>query len=71
MAETSNTWKSIASAPQGVTVLTKIDDFKGERNVQKLTRRGRLWFVDDDYSMYVYYEPTHWKEVEESETTNR
>lgn len=64
MAETEKPWKPAATAPEGVTVLTKIDDFKGERNVQKLTRHGRLWFIDDDYSMYVYYEPTHWKEVE-------
>lgn len=41
-------------------VLTKIEDAKGERNVQRLRRRNNLWFVPDG-SMYVYYTPTHWK----------
>lgn len=41
-------------------VLTKIDDEHGERNIQKLKRRGGLWFFPDD-SMYVYYKPTHWR----------
>lgn len=45
--------------PEGVVVSTKIDDQKGERNVQLLKRRGRLWFFADG-SMYVYYTPTHW-----------
>ncbi len=52
-------WQLIESAPSGVLVLTKIDDEKGERNVAKLRRSGRLWFVPDG-GMYVYYEPTHW-----------
>lgn len=49
--------------PEGVEVLTKIDDERGERNVQKLTRRGNLWYTDPDPSkgIYVYYTPTHWK----------
>ena len=46
---------------EGVTVDTKIDDAKGCRNEQPLTRRGGLWFFPDG-SMYVYYTPTHWKE---------
>ena len=41
-------------------VETKIDDGKGCRNVQKLKHRGRLWLFPDG-SMYVYYEPTHWR----------
>lgn len=46
--------------PDDVVVETKIDDEHGERNRQTLKRRGRLWFVPDG-SMYVYYEPTHWR----------
>jgi hypothetical protein len=53
-------WQAIDSAPEGEVVLTKIDDREGERNVQKLKRSGRLWFVPDG-SIYVYYSPTHWK----------
>ena len=44
----------------GVVVETKIDDERGERNVQTLKRSGRLWFFPDG-SMYVYYTPTHWR----------
>ena len=53
-------WQPISSAPEGVEVETRIKDAKGERNVQTLTRRGRLWFFPD-MSMYVYYTPTHWR----------
>ena len=49
--------------PDGVAVMTKIDDEKGVRNEQQLKRQGRLWFFPDD-SMYVYYSPTHWKPVD-------
>lgn len=48
--------------PDGVVVETKIDDGKGVRNIQELKRQGRLWFLPDG-SMYVYYTPTHWKEL--------
>jgi hypothetical protein len=51
-------WQPIKLAPVDEVVLTKIDDENGERNVQKLKRRGNLWFMPDD-SMYVYYVPTH------------
>ena len=44
----------------GVVVMTKIYDAKGERNEQELKRRGNLWFFPDD-TMYVYYTPTHWR----------
>lgn len=44
--------------PEGVEVMTVIDDQDGRRNEQRLTRRGRLWFGG---SMYVYYTPTHWR----------
>lgn len=56
-------WQSIDSAPNGVPVLTKIHDERGERNEQPLKRQGRLWFFIDG-SMYVYYTPTHWKPLE-------
>lgn len=52
--------------PRGVAVETKIDDVNGCRNEQTLKRYQRepitrsLWLVPDD-SMYVYYEPTHWR----------
>lgn len=48
--------------PKETVVETKIDDGKGRRNVQKLFRKGRLWFIPDG-SMYVYYTPTHWRFV--------
>jgi len=51
-------WQPIKLAPVGEVVLTKIDDEHGERNVQKLKRKGRLWFTPDE-AMYVYYTPTH------------
>lgn len=56
-------WKSISSAPEGVVVMTRINDEHGIRNVQSLKRRGRLWFVPDD-SMYVYYSPTEWRSLD-------
>lgn len=55
-------WKSIESAPEGVEVETKIDDETGSRNEQSLVRNGRLWFYPD-MTMYVYYRPTHWREL--------
>lgn len=53
-------WKSISSCPEGVPVMTKIHDEKGERNVQTLIKRRGLFFAG---GMYVYYNPTHWKEA--------
>jgi hypothetical protein len=57
-------WKGIdiAPPPEGKPLWTKIHDGHGERNVQKLTRIGRLWYAGE---MYVYYTPTHWAEIEE------
>ena len=46
--------------PQDTVVETKIDDALGVRNEQRLQMHGRLWFYPD-MSMYVYYEPTHWR----------
>ena len=43
-------------------VLTKIDGDYGPRNEQELVRKGNLWFFPD-MSMYVYYRPTHYKEI--------
>lgn len=43
-------------------VETIINDEHGKRNRTLLKRQGRLWFLPDD-SMYVYYTPTHWREV--------
>lgn len=52
----------VALPPNGLEVMTKIDDGKGCRNEQTLKRQGALWFFTN-YEMYVYYRPTHWKEV--------
>lgn len=43
-------------------VETKIHDGKGCRNVQRLIRRGNLWFSPVG-NMYVYYTPTHWRNI--------
>ena len=56
-------WQTISTAPDGIVVETKIDDSLGVRNVTRLKRRGNLWFFPDD-KMYVYYQPTHWREVQ-------
>jgi hypothetical protein len=53
------TWHPASNAPQGVPVLTKISDERGDRNEQPLVRKGNLWWFVDG-SMYVYYTPTHW-----------
>jgi hypothetical protein len=58
----SNDWQPIETAPEGVAVETKIDDEKGVRNLQDLRRWGSLWWFTDG-SMYVYYQPTHWREI--------
>jgi hypothetical protein len=56
----SDEWQPISLAPAGEVVLTKIDDEDGVRNEQSLIRKGRLWFCPD-WSMCVYYTPTHWR----------
>jgi hypothetical protein len=55
-------WTSVRTLlpKEGQPVMTKIDDEDGCRNVTTLKRLGRLWFFEDG-SMYVYYNPTHWK----------
>lgn len=57
-------WHPIETAPDRRSVLTKIDDEAGVRNQRRLTRDGRLWWIEKDgrREMYVYYEPTHWAE---------
>jgi hypothetical protein len=61
-AKTPN-WRRITTdpPPEGVVVMTKIDDEYGSRNEQSLVllRKHGLWFTPDR-SMYVYYTPTHW-----------
>jgi hypothetical protein len=46
--------------PEREEVETKIHDAKGCRNETTLRRQGNLWFFPD-WSMYVYYRPTHWR----------
>ena len=62
MADDARPWTAIADAlpPEDVIVETKIHDADGRRNGRTLRRRGRLWF-SEDWSMYVYYTPTHWR----------
>lgn len=59
-------WKRVANEkpPQNLVVLTKIDDEKGIRNVQKMMLIGKLWYHSDgSMYVYVYYSPTHWQEI--------
>lgn len=57
-----NSWVSVENElpPNDVVVDTKIDDDNGIRNEGQLVRRNNLWFLPD-FSMYVYYAPTHWR----------
>lgn len=48
--------------PEHLVVETKIDDGVFIRNQQPLYRCKNLWYVPDG-SMYVYYTPTHWREI--------
>lgn len=48
--------------PEHQVVETKIDDGVFIRNQQPLYRQKNLWYVPDG-SMYVYYKPTHWREI--------
>lgn len=63
-----NEWVKTADRlpPNDLVVDTKIDDPKGLRNECKLKLyNNRLWFFSDG-SMYVYYQPTHWRLIGES-----
>ena len=53
-------WMPASEAPEGVAVMTKIDDARGCRNEGALRRRGHLWWTTDG-EMYVYYTPTHFR----------
>jgi hypothetical protein len=57
-----NNWISVQQKlpPQNIVVETRVFDGAGERNKEDLKRVGRLWFFPDS-TMYVYYEPTHWR----------
>ena len=55
--------------PEHLVVETKIDDGKFIRNEQRLKRYRNLWFSPDG-SMYVYYTPTHWREMREKSNVN-
>lgn len=57
-------WKSTDTAPDGVAVMTRIDDGNGVRNEQVMVKNGNLWFVGE---LYVYYRPTHWRELSQIE----
>jgi hypothetical protein len=46
--------------PVGVVIETKVDRGNGVTNEQKLVFDNPLWFFPD-HSMYVYYQPTHWR----------
>lgn len=56
-------WTRTSTPPtEDKVVMTKIDNAQGCRNEQALMRQGNLWFSPDK-SMYVYYTPTHWREM--------
>lgn len=57
-------WNEIESAPANKLVMTMIKDGAGTRNEQPLIRSGNLWFAGE---MYVYYQPTHWRELTDIE----
>lgn len=60
----NNKWVKVSEIPppENLIVDTKLDDQYGDRLHQKLKRKGRLFFFEDD-SIYVYYTPTHWKYI--------
>lgn len=58
---TNSNWVSVDMRlpPEGEVV----DTLSPGSLQQQLVRKGRLWF-HPDFSMYVYYQPTHWRKVE-------
>ncbi len=52
--------------PENKVVKTKIDDEKGIRNETELIYSHGLWWFPD-WSMYVYYTPTHWRVLNDVE----
>lgn len=57
-------WTSVLDSlpPEGVEVSVKIDDDQGLRNCTTLIYNRNLWWTAD-YSVYVYWTPTHWKHL--------
>jgi len=58
-------WTKVAERKpiEGVIVDTKVDDGNGKpRNEAKLIFRFGMWWHSDG-KMYVYYTPTHWKDL--------
>lgn len=52
-------WKEIdKNTPENVELTTAIIENGEERNIEKLTKRGNLWWSG---GMYIYYTPTHYK----------
>ena len=47
----------------GQLVQTKIDDKNETRNETQLIYKDGLWWFSN-MLMYVYYRPTHWREIE-------
>ncbi|NYD88931.1 hypothetical protein HD841_000700 [Sphingomonas melonis] len=52
-------WHPIYTAPEGVRVVTKIDDANGVRNETILVRQGQAWFTPNPAGVPVGYQPTH------------
>lgn len=55
-------WELSKYAKENVVYDTMIVDERGKRNKCRLKKIGNLWFVPDG-SFYVYYTPTHIKEI--------
>jgi len=53
-------WHPIYTAPEGVRVVTKIDDTNGVINEAILVRQGQMWFTPNPAGVPVGYQPTHW-----------
>lgn len=62
-------WQPISTAPYKTVVRTIICDERGPRNVANLIHDGGLWFLPD-YSVYVYYTPTHWMPLPRANAEN-
>jgi hypothetical protein len=60
----TNKWIPVTSIKpiENRLVETKIDDRNGCRNVATLKYGKNMWW-HPDMSMYVYYTPTHWREL--------
>ena len=57
-------WKQTSEVkpPNGKAVVTCIKDRNGVHNYTILFFNNGLWWHRDK-SMYIYYAPTHWKEM--------